>query len=503
MNKDLFREIVVDNFAGGGGASTGIEWATGRSVDIAVNHDPEAIAMHMANHPGTEHYCESVWDVDPLKAVNGRPVALVWLSPDCKYFSKAKGAQPVEKNIRSLAWVALRWAAIVKPRVIMLENVEEFRTWGPLVDGKPCPDRKGKTFCSFVNALIRQGYTVDWRDLWACDFGAPTIRKRLFMIARRDGRPITWPMPTHGDPGSHAVAKGRLKPWRTAEECIDWTLPCPSIFDRKRPLAENTMKRIARGLKKFVIDSPKPFIVKCNRTSTKTAYDCFRGQGIDQPLQTITQSPGFALVAPFISRQFGQSVGNSILSPLGTVTAGGGGKSQLVTAFLAKHYGGSYKGTGASLTRPMPTITSIDHTALVTSHLVKLRGTNIGFRPDEPMHTVTAGGNHIGEVRAFLLKYGGNPSGQESMPDVVTVYGAEYRIVDIGMRMLQPRELYNAQGFPETYVIDRDATGRPFSKTKQVACCGNAVPPPVVEQLIRANLPELCKDGSCFQNKAA
>ena len=271
ISHNLWDEIVVDNFAGGGGASTGIKMAIGRDVDIAINHDPAAIAMHRANHPLTEHYCESVWDIDPKTATGGRPVALCWFSPDCKHFSKAKGGKPVNKNIRGLAWVALRWAATVRPRVIMLENVEEFKTWGPLKNNYPDPEQKGRTFNCFVNALRRHGYKVDWRELRACDYGAPTVRKRFFLVARCDGKPIVWPEPTHGDPASIQVKTGLLKPWRTAAECIDWTLPCPSIFERKKPLAENTMRRIAKGLQKFVIDNPAPFIVQ-----VKHGGDAFR-----------------------------------------------------------------------------------------------------------------------------------------------------------------------------------------------------------------------------------
>jgi DNA (cytosine-5)-methyltransferase 1 len=542
------REIIVDNFAGGGGASTGIGHAVGRSPDIAINHDPDAIAMHTVNHPDCEHYCESVWDVVPRDVVAGRPVGLVWLSPDCKHFSKAKGGTPVNKKIRGLAWVALRWAAQVRPRVIMLENVEEFTTWGPLLieqDGnaRPDPAQKGRTFNSFINALRRQGYQVDWRELRACDYGAPTIRKRLFLIARRDGAPIVWPKPTHGAPDSAEVKAGKLLPWHTAADIIDWSIPCPSIFERKRPLAENTLRRIAKGLERFVINAAEPFIVKCNHTSTKTKYEAFRGQGIGEPLQTITQSPGFAvveptltpfitehanashqrnmpadeplrticaqvkgghfaLVAPVIARQFGESVGHDISAPLGTVTAGGGGKSQLVTAFLAKHYTGV---TGAKLQAPLPTVTTVDHNALVTSHLVKLRGTCQHGQPvTEPMPTVTAGGLHIGEVRAFLLKYYGTDSTipcSEPLHTVtvrdrfglVTVRGEDYQMVDIGMRMLEPHELFAAQGFPADYVIDRDANGKRFTKTAQVARCGNAVCPPLAEALVSANLPDLCQ----------
>ncbi|MFQ2384057.1 DNA cytosine methyltransferase [Aeromonas dhakensis] len=548
QNFSLFNEIVVDNFAGGGGASTGIEMALGRSPEIAINHDPDAISMHTVNHPTTEHYCESVWDIVPRDVVAGRPVGLVWLSPDCKHFSKAKGSTPVSKKIRGLAWVTLRWAATVRPRVIMLENVEEFQTWGPLLidaegNARPDPAKKGRTFNSFINALRRQGYKVEWRELRACDYGTPTIRKRLFLIARRDGAPIVWPKPTHGDPASAAVKAGKLLPWPTAADVIDWSIPCPSIFERKRPLAENTLRRIAKGLERFVINAAEPFIVKCNHTSTRTVYDCFRGQGINEPLQTVTATPGFAvvqptlapfitefanasnqrnmpadeplrticaqvkgghfaLVAPVIARQFGNSVGQSVEDPLGTVMAKAD-KSQLVTAFLAKHYTGV---VGAELTKPLPTVTTVDHNALVTSHLVKLRGTCQHGQPvTEPMPTVTAGGLHIGEVRAFLLKYYGTDSTipcSEPLHTVttrdrfglVTVRGEDYQIVDIGMRMLEPHELFAAQGFPADYVIDHDATGKKFTKTAQVARCGNAVCPPLAAALVRANLPEMCAD---------
>lgn len=649
------REIIVDNFAGGGGASTGIELAIGRSVDIAINHDENAVAMHTTNHPDTLHYCESVYEVRPKVATAGRPVALAWFSPDCRHFSKAKGAKPVEKAIRGLAWVVLRWGLDVEPRVMKLENVEEFKTWGPLLAGemRPDPDRAGETFeafigmlttgipanhpalaecCEFLNISLDSedaarlvkglGYVVEYRELRACDYGAPTIRKRFFMVMRRDGKPIVWPEPTHGDPKSPAVQAGRLAPWRTAAECIDWSIPAPSIFGRKKPLAENTLKRIARGIQRFVIDSASPFIVKCNHTTTKGKYDCFRGQALSEPLQTITKTHGYALavphltkfrtdatglpvtepvptvtagtskrpggnghalgiveaaIAPFVGRQFGASVGHRADEPSATITAGGGGKSQLVTptliqmgygerpgqeprvlrldnplgtvtaggnkfatvsAFLAKHYGGNYSGPGVGLDEPVHSVTTVDHHAVVaahlmvnntghpggtldnpahtvttgnhhaaiTSHLVKLRGTCRDGQPtSEPMPTVTAGGLHVGEVKTtlavdeydeyraqqtleFLREYCG-----EDCDGLVTVDGITYRIVDIGMRMLQPHELYRAQGFPEWYIIDQDYRGKKYAKDKQVARCGNAVPPPFAEALVRANLPELCQ----------
>lgn len=524
---NLFDEIVVDNFAGGGGASTGIEMALGRSPEIAINHDPDAISMHTVNHPETEHYCESVWDIVPRDVVAGRPVGLVWLSPDCKHFSKAKGSTPVSKKIRGLAWVTLRWAATVRPRVMMLENVEEFQTWGPLLidsegNARPDPAKKGRTFNSFINALRRQGYKVEWRELRACDYGTPTIRKRLFLIARRDGAPIVWPKPTHGDPASAEVKAGKLLPWPTAADIIDWSIPCPSIFltqeeakaqglNVKRPLAEATMRRIAKGVERFVIDAAEPFIVKCNHTSSKSTYDVFRGQGLDEPLQTITQKLGYAIVqpllAPFITEHANASHQRNMPAdePLRTICAEvKGGHFALVAPVIARQFGNS---VGQSVEEPLGTVMAkADKSQLVTSHLVKLRGTCQHGQPvTEPMPTVTAGGLHIGEVRAFLLKYYGTDSAipcSEPLHTVttrdrfglVTVRGEDYQIVDIGMRMLEPHELFAAQGFPADYVIDHDSTGKKFTKTAQVARCGNAVCPPLAAALVRANLPEMCAD---------
>lgn len=570
-----FGGLVIDNFAGGGGASTGIEMALGRPVDIAINHDPEAIAMHEINHPHTKHFCESVWEVDPREITGGRPVDLCWLSPDCKHFSKAKGGKPVKKEIRGLAWVAIRYAATVRPRVIMLENVEEFVTWGPLAEGRPCPKNKGRTFNSFVNALRRHGYQVEWRELRANLYGAATIRKRLFLIARCDGLPIVWPEPTHLPTGSPEVKAKRAKPQRLAADIIDWSLPCPSIFTRKRPLAENTLRRIARGIQRYVIDAAEPFLVKVNH-----GYDYFRGQPLDEPLQTITSKLGTGLVvptlAPFITEHanastqrnmpveaplrticaqvkgghfavvaptlvqlgYGERPGQAprapgLDKPLGTVVAGGG-KHGLVAAFLAKHYGGNYTGPGASLDEPAPTVTTVDHNALVLAHiqrdfgasvghaadeplgtvtaggggksalvassLIKLRGTSRDGQPaTEPLHTVTASGNHLGEVRAFLLKYYEHGTGQsltEPLHTITTkdrlglvmVKGEPYQIVDIGMRMLEPHELYAAQGFPANYIHDRTISGKRLSKASQVRMCGNSVCPPVAAALVRANL---------------
>lgn len=569
---DVHDELIVDNFAGGGGASTGIEMALGRRVDIAINHDRDAVSMHSVNHPETRHYCENVWAVDPRKVADGRPVGLLWLSPDCKHFSKAKGGKPVEKGIRALAWLAVRWAKAVQPRVIMLENVEEFLTWGPLVNGKPCPKGKGKTFAKFCNKLRKYGYEVEFQMLRACDYGAPTIRKRLFLIARRDGEPIVWPEPTHGDPKSEAVKKGKLLPWRTAAECIDWTIPCPSIFERKRPLAENTLRRIAKGVMRYVVNAQEPFIVPYygpkspnedrskglgqplptqtteNRfglvtpfvapvthhgsdrvnniqdplrtvttakrgefalispvvVNTANSKTTGRGPNVwspESPLRTITASPGFALVSPHLSRQFGNSIGHGADDPVGTVTAGGGGKTALVAAFLAKHYTGV---VGAPVDVPTPTVTAKDHNALVASNIVKLRGTCRDGQPvDEPLHTVSAGGTHFAEVRAFLIKYYGTdqdprltePMHTSTTKDrfgLVTVAGEEYAITDIGMRMLQPRELYRAQGFPDAYIIGDDPEqGLTLTKTAQVRLCGNSVSPPVAAALVKANVPDM------------
>jgi DNA (cytosine-5)-methyltransferase 1 len=673
-------ELIVDNFAGGGGASTGIELALGRPVDIAINHDPEALAMHAANHPRTLHLCENVWKVDIAAVVAGRKVGLAWFSPDCKHFSKAKGGKPVEKKIRGLAWVALRWAGIVKPRVIMLENVEEFQTWGPLVGGKPCPRRKGQTFRRWVKQLQDLGYAVDWREMKACEFGAPTIRKRLFIVARRDMKVIPWPDATHGPTGNLF-----LQPYRTAADCIDWSLPCPSIFLTKeearaigvnRPLAEATMRRIGRGVKRYVIDSAEPFIVSINhgdsggrreygidepfttatryegralvspllaglggrmgqspersvedpyhtvtakadtalvtpflqslthqggdrsegveepfrtitgahrgekalvtpfiapiahyngsetvhpgdellRTVTanpkggafalavptliETGYGEREGQeprvpGLDKPLGTVVGSGKHALVAGHITRFNQNGIGHGVDEPLDTAIAGAP-RFGLCSAFLAKHYTGV---VGSDLNDPVATVTASDHNSLVTafvsrqfgksvghsvdepagtvtgggggksalvaSSLVKLRGTCQDGQPvDEPMATVSVGGTHIAEVRAFLLSYYSTDQDarlEEPAPTlttkhrlgIVTVHGIDYQIVDIGMRMLCPRELFRAQGFPDSYIIERGRdpqTGAEvkLTKTAQVRMCGNSVSPPPAEALVRA-----------------
>lgn len=439
----MVKEIIVDNFAGGGGASTGIEMAIGRSVDIAINHDPAAIKMHKVNHPTTEHYCESVWDVDPVKAVRGRPVGLAWFSPDCKHFSKAKGGKPVDKNIRGLAWVAVRWASTVKPRVIILENVEEFKTWGPIKNGQPDPNKKGKTFDSFIKQLNKLGYIVDYRVLKACDYGAPTIRKRFFLVARCDGKPIEWAKATHGSPDKIEVVKGLLKTWKTAGEIIDWNIPCKSIFDRKKPLSENTLRRIARGIDKFVINNP---------------------------MSTIVSKAEHILVVPtLIQMGYGDTEGKRVLDlkkPLGTVTSEGN-KFAVATAFISQQYKSS---VGHEIEKPLGTVTAVNKNNLVMAFLTKYYGSDTGQSCDEPLHTITT-----------KDRFG-----------LVTIKGENYEIVDIGMRMLEPHELFAAQGFPKDYIIDRDIEGKAYPKSAQIARCGNAVPPPFAEALTRANLPELC-----------
>lgn len=542
-------ELIVDNFAGGGGASTGIEEATGFSVDIAINHDPKAIAMHKANHPNTKHYCEDVWQVDPVQACNGHPVGLAWFSPDCKHFSKAKGGKPKDKNIRGLAWVACRWAGLVRPRVIMLENVEEFKTWGPLNRGHhPIKTKQGKTFNKFVNQLQDLGYEVQFRELVAADYGAPTMRKRFFMVARCDKRPIIWPEPTHAPADSEAVKKGLLKPYVGAYTQIDFSRPCPSIFDTSeqikekygikavRPLAPKTMERIARGLKKFVLDNPEPFIVQCNHGGDRRPLD------IKEPLPTITGKHGYGIVEPYMI-QIGQTGftkdrSKNIQEPLSTIvsknehclicptliqyhsetaqgevrgqtikdpimTVDGSNRYGLVTSFLHKYYDGGYKGAGESMENPLPTITAWDHNSVVTANLIQMNNHCDGKDIRQPLPTITAGDGHFGEVRAFLIKYYGQGTGQDIQEPLdtvtsrdrfglVTIEGEDYQIVDIGLRMLEPRELYGCQGFPADYIIDRDYTGKTYPRAEQVKRCGNSVSPMVPNALVRANLKELC-----------
>lgn len=545
----IYGELVIDNFAGGGGASTGIELATGYSVDIAINHDPEAIKMHKANHPNTKHYCENVWAVDPVKACNGNPVGLAWFSPDCKHFSKAKGGKPKDKNIRGLAWVALRWAGLVRPRVIMLENVEEFKTWGPLNRRHhPIKSKQGYTFNKFVQQFSELGYDVQFKELIAANYGTPTMRKRFFMIARCDGKPIVWPKPTHAPADSEEVKAGLLKPYVGAYTQIDFSRPCPSIFDTSeeikekygiravRPLAIKTMERIARGLKKFVIDNPEPFIIQCNHGGERRPND------IREPMPTITGKHGYGIVEPTLAPYMGTNTtnhpGGNCKDPIHTIPTGnqqclisptliqyhsetvkgevrgqtieepimtvdGSNRYGLVTSFLHKYYDGGYKGAGENIENPLPTVTAWDHNSVVTANLIQMNNHCDGRNMRDPIPTITAGDGHFGEVRAFLIKYYGQGTGQdinEPLDTVtsrdrfglVTIDGTDYQIVDIGLRMLEPRELYGCQGFPADYIIDHDYTGKTYPRSEQVRRCGNAVCPPIPAAMVRANLPELC-----------
>lgn len=571
-------EIIVDNFAGGGGASTGIEIATGRAVAIAINHDPAAILMHKTNHPYTEHFQASVWDIDPVAVCRGRRVGLAWFSPDCKHFSKAKGAALVDRKIRGLAWITLRWAAKVRPRVIILENVEEFQTWGPVRKGKPVKKLAGTTFRKFIRQLEELGYTVEYRELIAADYGAPTSRKRFYMIARCDGKPIVWPKPTHSKTGADGLPK-----WRSAAEIIDWSLPCPSVFATKaeimdryglkavRPLAKNTMRRIIRGVDKFTIRSGKPFIVQQKFQNA--------AQNIEKPLTTVTAVGAHELCKPLLApvtvTNTSNSVGGTVGAPVHTVTTAG--NQMLVTPFLAecnhsggghiapvtdahktitaKHTGGivapaliqyhteqtehvrasglgtpihtvdasnRYGLTCANLVEyytggrpldvqdPMHTVTSHDREAVVAAHVVKFKGDNLGHGADEPMQTVTTSAREFAVCKVYLAKmHGGDELGYwplirdllnefcgytlaEDEVLLLEIGGALYYIADIGLRMLSPRELYNAMGFPPDYIIDRDYEGHEYKKSAQVARCGNAVCPPVASALVRANLPEWC-----------
>lgn len=544
-------KLIVDNFAGGGGASTGIEMATGISVDIAINHDPEAIKMHKMNHPSTKHYCESVWDVNPVEACKGRPVALAWFSPDCKHFSKAKGGKPKDKNIRGLAWVALRWAGTVRPDVIMLENVEEFKTWGPLNRShRPIKAKQGVTFRKFISQLEDLGYTVEFRELVAADYGAPTMRKRFFMIARCDGRPIVWPEPTHAPADSEAVKAGLLEPYVGAYTQLDFSLPCPSIFDTAeeikekygiravRPLAPKTMERIARGLKKFVLDNSEPFIVPigygekkgqlprvhdikeplptivssgkhylCEPYMVQCKYDN-EAQTVEKPLGTVTTVGSHLLVepklAPFMGTNTTNHPGGKADEPLHTITTGG--QQCLISPTLIQYHSETSENDvrGQTIENPIMTVDGSNRYGLVTSFLSKFYGTCTGQSIKDPLHTITAGDGHFGEVRAFLIKYYGQGTGQDIKNPLdtvtaqdrfglVTIEGVDYQIVDIGLRMLEPKELYGCQGFPDDYIIDKDYTGKAYPRSEQVRRCGNAVCPPIPAALVKANLPELCR----------
>ena len=649
-------EIVVDFFCGGGGAGTGLEMGLGRAVNVAKNHSPQAISMHTVNHPGAVHYTTDVFDGDPDTECGGKAVGWFHMSPDCTHHSQAAGGQPRKREIRNLSWIGLKWAGKKKPRVISLENVKQILQWGPLIAKRckatgrvvklgggvaapgevvpvhqqflvPDPKRRGQTWAVFVAALQHLGYVVEWRVLKACDYGAPTSRERLFMIARCDGQPIVWPEPPH----AKHPAKGQKK-WRTAAECIDWTIPSKSIFDRPKPLAPATLRRIAKGMKKFVIDAADPFIVPIanwSGESVQSAHDPLRTvtswprggsfamaspiiapathQGSDrvndphEPLPTVTcaNRGELTLISPtLIQTGYGERAGQEprvpgLDQPLGTVVAGGvkhalaaahlvkfrfayegkalnqplptitsGGNYQrpagaahamgISTVFMAQMNGGFNATDAKSIEDPMTTVTNTgSQQQLVTANLVHLRGNCDARDAGDPLHTISAGGTHHGlvtafmerqfgasvgqgmdepaptitaggggksslvefqlspeveagalRVAAFLISYYGteNVSGaDEPAPTIttkdrlglvtVTIKGTPYVIVDICLRMLQPAELYKAQGFPADYIISHGANGKPFTKTQQVHMCGNSVSPPPMAALAQANDP--------------
>lgn len=523
---DLHDELIVDLFAGGGGASVGIEMATGREVDLAINHDPEAVSLHRANHPQTDHHVSDVYEVDPREVTEGRPVGLLWASPDCTFHSKARGGKPIrteDERRRALAWVVTRWAGQVQPRVIILENVEEFADWCPLVakrcsktgrvkkrDGTvaepgertpveeqklvPCPDRPGHRFGQWVESLERHGYDVEWKELRACDYGAPTIRKRLFLVARCDGEPIVWPEPTHGP------RTGR--PYRTAAECIDWSEPMCSIFatpeeaklwgremrDRghrvgtpRRPLAENTMARIARGVKRYILEADEPYVVEVGEapvapTMSQTGYGERDGQkpralDLHDPLGTLVGAgQKHALVAATLAKLRGTNDAADVEEALHTVSAQGNHHA-LVAAHLTHNYTSNTNGGEGDLEEPLKTVTTGNHVGLVYAFLQSYYGEGVGQELDEPARTVTTK-DGWGLV-------------------TVEVEGIPHVIVDIALRMLQPRELYRAQGFPDSYRIEYGADGERLTKTTQVRMVGNSVCPPQAAALVSANVPSL------------
>lgn len=550
-NRD--EEINVDLFAGGGGASTGLEMGLGRPVHIAVNHNPAAISMHEANHPGTLHLQTDVWEVDPVQVLAGRKIGWFHASPDCTHHSQAAGGQPRKKEIRDLSWVTIKWAGIGKPRVISLENVKQIRSWGPLIakrckttrrvmklDGTvsgpgervpreeqfliPDPRRRGRTWNRFLAELRALGYEVEYRLLKACDYGAPTSRERLFLVARRDGQPIIWPEPTH----AAKPTKGQ-QPYRTAAECIDWSVPSQSIFTRKRPLAEATMRRIAKGIKREVLDRAQPFIVPIANWSRDAIHP------VDQPLNTITAWPrggSFALATPvLINAAHGEGKPGGVKrwghgskpvdSVLGTVTASGSGGHSIATAFLAQANGGFNTTHSKGMDEPMTTVTNTgSQQQLVTAFLSRQFGASVGQGLDEPAPTITAGGggksallelklspeDEQGALRcaAFMINYYGNGDARsiEQPLDTITtrdrlalvtvwIGGDPYVIVDICLRMLQPHELYAAQGFPPNYIITHGHDCRRFTKTQQVHMCGNSVSPPPMAAIAAANNPWL------------
>ena len=609
-------EIVVDFFCGGGGAGTGLEMGLGRAVSVAKNHSPAAISMHTINHPHAKHFTTDVFEGDPDTECGGKAVGWFHMSPDCTHHSQAAGGQPRKREIRNLSWIGLKWAGMKRPRVISLENVKQILQWGRLIAKRdkatgrviklggevaapgevvpvgqqfliPDPKHRGRTWRRFVALLEGMGYVVEWRVIKACDFGAPTSRERLFMIARCDGQPIVWPEPTH----AKKTGKGQQK-WRTAADCIDWTVPSKSIFGRPKPLAEATLRRIAKGMMKFVINNPAPFIVPIANWSGETV------QSADEPLRTITSYPkggAFSVVSPVlvgaggpvysgrpapVDRPVGTLMtanhralasahlvkfrfadeGKSLNEPLPTITSGGNYKRPagaahaigISTVFMAQMNGCFNTTAAKSLEDPMTTVTNTgSQQQLVTANLVHLRGNCDARDLNDPLHTISAGGTHHGLMTAFLERqfgasvgqsldepaptitaggggksslvsltlspeheagalrvaaflisyYGTSDAGDIAAPAAtittrdrlalvtVTIKGTPYVIVDICLRMLQPAELYKAQGFPDDYIISHGADGKPFTKTQQVHMCGNSVSPPPMAALAKANNP--------------
>ena len=612
---DLFEKIIVDNFAGGGGASTGIELACGRPVTIAINHDPDAILLHRTNHPYTEHLQASVWDVDPEAVCRGRKVGLAWFSPDCKHFSKAKGAALVDRNIRGLAWIVLRWAGTVRPDVIMLENVEEFQTWGPVRKGKPVKSKAGQTFRQWKKQLSDLGYVIEHKELVAADYGAPTTRKRFVLVARCDGKPIVWPERTHAPRNSPEVQAGKLKPWRSAAEIIDWSIPGYSIFQSKeeikqkygatvvRPLAGNTLRRVIRGVDKFTLKSGKPFLVptgygerhgqaprvhdvdkpvptvvgtgkqllaatnlvsigqtgggdrirdarepapttvskqetclvsanlvECNHAGgghiadmrephkTITAKhtggvvapvliqyhteqtENVRANGLEEPINTVDASNRYGFVSANLVEYYGNGNPLDIWEPMHTATSHD--REGLVAVHIQKYFSGVI---GTKAEDPLPTVTAVDHNSVCAAQIAEFKGADIGQDCRKPLRTITASAGEFAVVRVTLSQTGDMgywPQVREllnrfcgyDLADneclVLMIGGVGYYIADITLRMLTPRELYNAMGFPPDYQIERDYLGNAYPKSKQVARCGNAVCPPLAEAMVRANLPD-------------
>lgn len=513
--------LIIDCFAGGGGASVGIEMALGKPVNIAINHDPEAIRMHMVNHPDTLHLTEDIFKVNLQKYVKGRHVDLMWASPDCTSHSKAKGGQPREKGLRILPWAVYKHAKSILPDVIVMENVEEIQQWGPLDEnGRPIKERMGEDYQKFIKAMKSLGYEFDCRELVAADYGAPTTRKRWYAIFRRDGKPIVWPCPTHSKTGTDGLQK-----WVPVSTVLDFANVGKSIFGRKKPLAENTMRRIARGLKKFVLENPEPFMIQVNHSGG------FRGQSINEPMPTIMTKHGFGMVtpmaAPYMLRNNTGAIGNKVENPLLTITTGWtGGHHGLVSPLLIQYHSETAKHEvrGQQVSEPVMTIDTSNRYGMVQAFLTKFYKSGTGQGMDEPIHTITTSPGHFGQVSVltiekdkllaagideetaqkctwvsqFIIEYYGQGTGQmvtdplhtivtKDRFALITVLGEKYVILDIFLRMLNPEELKLAQGFPKDYIIDRDIDWKPYPIKEQVARIGNSVVPIMAQKLVEAN----------------